>query len=110
MPARVPQDVDLEDKLVFGLSPLRFGYVVIGMVLAAAVWAAHWPGPLPAIAVLPIAAGAILALGRWRPAGTKPPDSNCYRAMSLRSPGTTSSCARSPQPSSWRRPAWSCSS
>ena len=66
MPARVPQDVDLEDKLVFGLSPLRFGYVVIGMVLAAAVWAAHWPGPLPAIAVLPIAAGAILALGRWR--------------------------------------------
>ena len=65
MPARVPQDVDLEDKLVFGLSPLRFGYVVIGLIVAAGVWAAQWPPPLPALAILPVAAGAALAVGRW---------------------------------------------
>ena len=66
MPARVPQDVDLEDKLVFGLSPLRFGYVVIGIIIGAGVWAVHWPMPLPLLAALPIGTGATLAVGRWR--------------------------------------------
>ena len=62
----MPQDVDLEDKLVFGLSPLRFGYLVIGLVLAAAVWAAHWPAPLRVLAAVPLAAAVALAAGRWR--------------------------------------------
>ena len=29
MRAHVPQDVDLEDKLIYGLTPVRFGYLVI---------------------------------------------------------------------------------
>src|SRR5207247_738293 len=65
VPARVPQYVDLEDKLVLGLSPLRFGYVVLGIVAAAGIWAANWPIPLPALAALPVGAGLALAVGRW---------------------------------------------
>ena len=35
MRARVPQDVDLEDTLVLGLSPTRFGYLVIAIAFEA---------------------------------------------------------------------------
>jgi hypothetical protein len=66
MPARVPQDVDLEDKLVLGLSPIRFGYLVAGVIIAVLLWSAPWPAPLRALIALPLGSGLILALGRWR--------------------------------------------
>lgn len=68
MPARVPQDVDLEDRLVFNLTAVQFGYVVIGALGAAIVWKVHWGPPplrLPA-AIPPLLLGAALAWGRWR--------------------------------------------
>jgi hypothetical protein len=67
MPARVPQDVDLEDKLIYGLSPLRFGYLVIAVLGAVGLWrAAAVPIWLRAILCLLLAgAGAGLAWGRW---------------------------------------------
>src|SRR5919198_4284265 len=68
MPARIPQDVDLEDRLVLGLTPVRFGYLVIGGLAAFCVWNARW-GPLPArlALALPLLLGGVtLAWGRWR--------------------------------------------
>jgi len=68
MSARVPLDVDLEDKLIYGLSPTRFGYLVAAGLAAAVVWAAGWlPGPLRAALIVPaVLLGAALAWGRWR--------------------------------------------
>src|SRR5438105_2487341 len=37
MRARIPLDVDLEDKLIYGLSPLRFAYVLVAGVAAMAI-------------------------------------------------------------------------
>ncbi|HYZ02020.1 MAG TPA: hypothetical protein VFA92_11040 [Candidatus Binatia bacterium] len=67
MPARIPQDVDLEDRLVLGLTPVRFGYLVIGGLAAFCVWNARW-GPVPArlTFALPLLLGGVtLAWGRW---------------------------------------------
>lgn len=68
MRARVPQDVDLEDRLVFGLTPIRFGYLVIAALAAFTVWSAKWaPSPVRATASLPVLGlGAGLAWGSWR--------------------------------------------
>ena len=68
MRARIPQDVDLEDKLVFGLSPTRFGYLVIAALAAFTVWSGTWAVPaLRAAAAMPLlGAGAALAWGRWQ--------------------------------------------
>ena len=66
MRARVPQDVDLEDKLIYGLTPVRFGYLVIAALLAVLVWSLAWIPPyvrLPACLAL-CAAGAMLGWGR----------------------------------------------
>src|SRR5207302_2354990 len=71
MRARVPQDVDLEDTLVLGLSPTRFGYLVIAALGALSLWR------LDAVAVaarlagclLVVGSGAALAWGRWRSRG-----------------------------------------
>jgi hypothetical protein len=68
MPARIPQDVDLEDRLVLGLTPVRFGYLVIGGLAAFCVWNARW-GPVPArlTLALPLLLGGVtFAWGRWR--------------------------------------------
>jgi hypothetical protein len=65
MPARVPQDVDLEDKLVFGLSPIRFGYLVAGVIVGVLIWSGPLPAPLRVLAALPLTTAVILALGRW---------------------------------------------
>jgi hypothetical protein len=66
--ARIPLDVDLEDKLIYGLTPTRLVYLVIGLLAAFALWSAHWaPPPVRApVAALVGAAGAIAAWGRWR--------------------------------------------
>jgi len=68
MPARVPLDVDLEDRLLYGLTPMRLGYLVVGMLAGFSVWSAHWSSaPVRAAAAITIAViGATAAWGRWR--------------------------------------------
>ena len=68
MGVRAPLDVDLEDRLIFGLSPQRFGYVVLAVLVMLAIWSQHWLWPpLRLVACAPFgAAGACLAWGRWR--------------------------------------------
>ena len=68
MRARVPLDVDLEDRLLYGLTPVRLGYLVLSLLAGIAVWSAVW---IPAYARVPISlvavtCGAALAWGRWR--------------------------------------------
>ena len=65
MPGRIPLDVDLEDKLLYGLTPTRLAYLVVA---AFSLWSTHW-GSVPiravaAVALLIVGAGA--AWGRWR--------------------------------------------
>lgn len=68
MAARVPLDVDLEDKLLYGLTTMRLGYLVFGLLGAFSTWSAHWaPSPMRAgVAVVICAAAALSAWGRWR--------------------------------------------
>jgi hypothetical protein len=68
MNARVPQDVDLEDRLIYGLSPVRFGYLVIAALGALSAWRIDvLPVGVRAVpCMLLLAAGAALAWGRWR--------------------------------------------
>lgn len=68
MPARIPLDVDLEDKLLYGLTPMRLVYLVIALLAGFATWSTHWaPTPTRAL-VAGIAAilGVGAAWGRWR--------------------------------------------
>jgi hypothetical protein len=68
MRARVPLDVDLEDRLVYGLTPLRLAYAVLAGLAAMALWSAPWLIALvrwPLVVVV-LAAGAVLAYGRFR--------------------------------------------
>ncbi|MBJ7603314.1 MAG: hypothetical protein JF888_09035 [Candidatus Dormibacteraeota bacterium] len=66
MRARVPQGVDLEDKLIFGLSPIRFGYLVIAVIGAFTVWGLQvLPGVVRAFCcLLMLLSGPVLAWGR----------------------------------------------
>ena len=68
MPARAPLDVDLEDKLLYGLTPMRLGYVVMAMLGGFALWSSPWAAaPIRAAACLVvIGVGATFAWGRWR--------------------------------------------
>jgi hypothetical protein len=65
--ARVPLDVDLEDKLLYGLTPTRLVYLVIGLLAAFSVWSAHWAPPpaRAAFAMLIALMAAVAAWGRW---------------------------------------------
>jgi hypothetical protein len=68
MPARVPLDVDLEDRLLYGLTPARLAYAVIALLAGFALWSASW-GPIAlrsVAAVLVIGIGAVVSWGRWR--------------------------------------------
>jgi hypothetical protein len=68
MHARVPLDVDLEDRLVYGLTPLRLAYMVLAVLGALAIWSSGWP-PAPVrgfLAAIVLLLGATLAWGRWR--------------------------------------------
>ena len=63
--ARAPLDLDLEDHLIFGLTPVRFGYLAIG-ALAAYTLGGHAPGPLGLpLALLLVALAAAFAWVRW---------------------------------------------
>jgi hypothetical protein len=66
--ARVPLDVDLEDRLLYGLTPLRLAYAVGALLVAFALWSSPWsPAALRAVASsLVIGVGAIMSWGRWR--------------------------------------------
>ncbi len=68
MPARVPLDVDLEDRLLYGLTPMRLAYAVGAVLAAFALWSSPWgPGALRAAgATLIIGIGAVVSWGRWR--------------------------------------------
>ncbi|HMJ38890.1 MAG TPA: PrgI family protein [Verrucomicrobiae bacterium] len=68
MLARVPLDVDLEDRLLYGLTPTRLAYLVISLIVGFALWSSSWATtPLRAgAAFLVVGAGAALAWGRWR--------------------------------------------
>jgi hypothetical protein len=68
MLARVPLDVDLEDRLLYGLTPLRLAYAVGALLAAFALWSSPWsPAALRAVASsLVIGVGAIMSWGRWR--------------------------------------------
>jgi len=67
MHARVPQDVDLEDKLVYGLSPLRFGYLVVAALCVVTLWRLEaMPAALRLLPCLVLGTAAVLlAWGRW---------------------------------------------
>lgn len=67
MPARIPLDVDLEDRLLYGLTPLRFAYLALAGVAALAIWSAHGAHlavRIP-VAMLCLGIGAALAWARW---------------------------------------------
>ncbi len=68
MRARPPLDVDLEDKLLYGLTPIRLAYLVMALLGGFALWSSQWaPSPLRAVACLVVVGiGAAAAWGRWR--------------------------------------------
>jgi hypothetical protein len=68
MSARVPLDVDLEDRLLYGLTPTHLAYAVVALLVGFAIWSSHWaPSPVRAFAsLLVIGVGAVVAWGRWR--------------------------------------------
>jgi hypothetical protein len=68
MSARVPLDVDLEDRLLYGLTPTHLAYMVVAMLIGFALWSSHWaPPPVRAfVSLLAIGFGAVVAWGRWR--------------------------------------------
>jgi hypothetical protein len=68
MRAKAPLDVDLEDKLLYGLTPMRLAYLVVGLVAGFGLWSSPWaPSPVRAFACsVVVALGAIAAWGRWR--------------------------------------------
>ena len=68
MPARVPLDVDLEDRLLYGLTPIRLAYLVVALVSGFALWSTPWaPAAARAgAALLTIGIGAVAAWGRWK--------------------------------------------
>lgn len=63
--ARAPLDLDLEDHLIFGLTPVRFGYLAVG-ALAAYALGVHAPAPLGLpLALVLLAGAAAFAWVRW---------------------------------------------
>lgn len=68
MPARIPLDVDMEDRLLYGLTPTRLAYLVVGLLAGFALWSGQWAAtPIRGAAAIVLAAlGACAAWGRWR--------------------------------------------
>jgi hypothetical protein len=68
MPARVPLDVDLEDKLLYGLTPMRLAYLLVSLLGGFALWSSPWSvQPVRACTCLAgIGLGVAMAWGRWR--------------------------------------------
>jgi hypothetical protein len=68
VPAKAPLDVDLEDKLVYGLTPMRLAYFVVALLAGFSIWSSHWaPQAIRAVVAAGIiVVGAVAAWGRWR--------------------------------------------
>ena len=68
MPARAPLDVDLEDRLLYGLTPTRLVYLVVGLLAGFSAWSSAWaPTYLRGAAAGALAlAGAAAAWGQYR--------------------------------------------
>jgi hypothetical protein len=68
MRARVPLDVDLEDRLLYGLTPARLAYFVLAGLTGLAIWSSEWMPPVVrgALAAIAIVCGGAMAWGRWR--------------------------------------------
>jgi hypothetical protein len=71
VPARVPLDIDIEDRIVYGLTPTRLAYAALALLAAMTLWSDHG---FTAVARIPIcvtvlAAGACLAWGRFQGRG-----------------------------------------
>ena len=68
MSAKAPLDVDLEDKLVYGLTPIRLAYLVVALLAGFSIWSTPWAPPpaRAAAALLVVIVGAVSAWGRWR--------------------------------------------
>ena len=68
MRARVPLDVDLEDRVLYGLTPARLAYVVLAGLGGLALWSSEWMPTLlrGTLAVFAVAFGGAMAWGRWR--------------------------------------------
>ena len=68
MAARVPLDVDLEDRLLYGLTPMRLAYAVGALLAGFATWSSPWGPTLlrATVALVVIGIGAIVSWGRWR--------------------------------------------
>jgi hypothetical protein len=71
MPARVPLDIDLEDKLLYGLTPIRLLYLIVSLLASFALWSSLWSLPVvrAAVSIAVIAMGAGFSWGRWRARG-----------------------------------------
>jgi hypothetical protein len=71
VPAKAPLDVDLEDKLVYGLTPIRLAYLVVALLAAFSAWTTQWAAPpvRGGAALLVFAVGVVAAWGRWRGRG-----------------------------------------
>ena len=68
MPARAPLDVDLEDRVLYGLTPTRLVYLVIALLAAFSAWSGDWAPPVVrgACAAGLALIGVAAAWGRWR--------------------------------------------
>ena len=68
MSARVPLDVDLEDKLLYGLTPTRLVYLVVSLLAAFSAWSSGWSiAPIRGAGAVVVASlGVSAAWGRWR--------------------------------------------
>ena len=66
--ARIPLDVDLEDRLLYGLTPARLAYLVVALLAGFSAWSTHWAPapPRAAAAVITVLVGAAAAWGRWK--------------------------------------------
>jgi hypothetical protein len=65
MRARIPAGIDLEDRLLYGLSPARLGYVAGLAVLASWCWRQPAWGPLRFAAAI-VLLGSAVAVGWLR--------------------------------------------
>jgi hypothetical protein len=66
MRARVPVDVDLEDRLLYGLTPIRLGYVVVLLLAAtASVRSSGWLPIRVAVAVLCVVGAGVAGWIRY---------------------------------------------
>ena len=71
MPVRAPLDVDFEDRLIYGLTPQRFGYLAAAGLLAMTMWSGRViPAPLRGgLCVVILLLGAVAAWGKLQGRG-----------------------------------------